>query len=224
MACCMLLTACGGAYSTLDPAGPQATGAAWLWWGMFGFFTLVYVGVVILWFLGMKRDPGKISDEEAQRVQNRWILWGGLVLPSVSVTAVLAFGLPVGRVMLPLPPESGEAVEVHVNARQWSWEATYPGTAHTLEDYMLIPVGVPIDVYLSSRDVVHSFWVPRLAGKMDAIPGHVNTLRIQADKPGRYRGHCAEFCGTDHTHMTFVVEAVPQEEFDNWLEDGQTDD
>jgi cytochrome c oxidase subunit 2 len=79
-------------------------------------------------------------------------------------------------------------------------------------------------VQLSSRDVVHSFWVPRLAGKMDAIPGHNNTLRIQANQPGLYRGHCAEFCGTGHTHMKFVVEAVPPEEFDNWLEDGQTDD
>lgn len=220
----VLLTACGGSYSTLDPAGPQATGAAWLWWGMLGYFTLVYVVVVILWFVGMKRDPGKISDEQAQRVQNRWILWGGLVLPGLSVTAVLALGLPVGRVMLPLPPEQGEAVEVQVVGQQWQWETSYPGTDHQLDDHMLIPVGVPVDVHITSRDVVHSFWVPRLAGKMDAVPGHINVLRIQADQPGTYRGHCAEFCGTNHAHMKLVVEAVPQAEFDNWLEDGQTDE
>lgn len=220
----LLLTACGGSYSTLNPAGPQATGAAWLWWGMFSFFTLVYVVVVILWFVGMKRDPGKISDEQAQRVQNRWILWGGLVLPGVSVTAVLAFGLPVGRVMIPLPPEHGEAVEVHVSGQQWLWQTAYPDTDLVLENRVRIPAGVPIDVHLTSRDVIHSFWVPRLAGKMDAIPGHVNVLRIEASEPGTYRGHCAEFCGTRHAHMHFVVEALPRQEFENWLEDARSND
>ncbi|KKO09537.1 hypothetical protein LCGC14_0030300 [marine sediment metagenome] len=220
----LLLSGCGGPFSTLDPGGPGAAGIAWLWWGMFGYASVVLVGLVWLWLHAMRRDPGNISDKQAQTLQNRWIFWGGLVLPSVSVSLILAFGLPAGYPMLPTPPEEGEAVRINVEGHQWRFETSYPGTDIVLENHMLIPAGVPIDVYLTSADVIHSFWVPRLSGKQDMVPGHTNVLRIMADEPGRFRGHCAEFCGLDHAHMKLVVEALEPQEFDAWLEESRTDE
>lgn len=213
------LAGCAGELSILDPAGPAATASSLLWWGMFGFFSLVLIVVVGLWFYAMRRDPGDLSHQDAQRIQNRWVFWGGLVLPSVSIITVLAFGLPVGHTMLPTPPDEGEAVQINVQGHQWWFEVSYPGTGIALEDQMFIPAGVPIDVHLTSADVIHSFWVPRLAGKLDMVPGHTNVLRIEADKPGTYRGVCAEFCGRDHAHMSFVVEALEPGEYEAWLEE-----
>ncbi|MFN3581795.1 MAG: cytochrome c oxidase subunit II, partial [Pseudomonas sp.] len=96
--------------SALEPAGPSAQVGAWLWWGMFGFFTLVLLAVIALWLYAMRRDPGQVSEQQAQRVQNRWVVWGGLVLPIVSIVVILAFGIPLGQRMLPLPPAEGEAL------------------------------------------------------------------------------------------------------------------
>lgn len=213
------LAGCAGELSILDPAGRAAGATSMLWWGMFSFFTLVLIVVVALWFYAMRRDPGDLSDQDAQRIQNRWVFWGGLVLPSVSIITVLAFGLPAGHTMLPTPPDEGEAVRIDVQGHQWWFEVSYPGTGITLEDQMFIPAGVPIDVYLTSADVIHAFWVPRLAGKLDMVPGHTNVLRLEADQPGTYRGVCAEFCGREHAHMSFVVEALEPGEYEAWLEE-----
>lgn len=217
----LALAGCTGELSSLDPVGPAATATSLLWWGMFGYFTLVLIFIVVLWFYAMRRDPGDLDHPGAQRVNNRWVFWGGLVLPGVSVVAVLAFGLPAGYSMLPVPPEEGEAVQVHVTGHQWWFEVTYPDTDIRLDGRVVIPAGVPIDFHLGSADVIHAFWVPRLGGKLDMVPGHINVLRLQADEPGTYRGICAEFCGRDHAHMRFEVEAVPPDEFETWLQEAQ---
>ncbi|WP_218573017.1 cytochrome c oxidase subunit II [Pseudomonas sp. gcc21] len=221
---CMLVSGCGGPFSALNPAGPSATAASWLWWGMFGYFTLVMLVVFALWFYAMRRDPGDVDQQQSQRLQNRWVIWGGLVLPGVSLAVVLAFGLPIGRAMLPLPLEQGEPVRLNVMAQQWRWDVSYPDSDIVLEDRLVVPAGVPVDVHLNSADVIHSFWVPRLAGKLDVIPGRTNVIRIQADQPGTYRGHCAEFCGAGHAHMHFVVEALEPEAFQTWLTQEQADE
>jgi len=107
-----LLTGCEGAFSTLSPAGPNALSAAWLRWGMFSWFTFVLVVVIALWLHAIRR----VSKARARQVQNRWILWGGLVLPIASMAVILAFGIPAGHRMLPLPPEQGEALRIDVTA------------------------------------------------------------------------------------------------------------
>jgi len=213
-----LLSACGGPYSTLDPAGPSAESAARLWWGMFTFASLVLLIVVVLWLHAMRRDPGNASERDARRIQNRWIIGGGLVLPLTSIAVLLAFGIPAGHRMLPLPLDEGEAVRIDVTAHQWWWEVSYPGTDVTLRDEIHMPVGVPVDFHVRSADVIHSFWIPRLGGKLDMIPGRTGVLRLHADEPGIYRGLCAEFCGTGHAHMRFTVQAHSTEDFDAWLE------
>jgi cytochrome c oxidase subunit II len=220
----LLLAGCSGPMSALEPAGPGAQVGAWLWWGMFGFFTLVLVVVIGLWWHAMRRDPGQVDERQAQRIENRWIAWGGLVLPIGSIVVILAFGIPLGQRMLPLPPAEGEALRIDVTSHQWWWEVSYPGTDIVLENQLHIPAGVPVDLHLTSSDVIHSFWVPRLGGKMDMFPGRTNVLRLEANEPGIYHGSCSEFCGVGHAHMRFTVEAHAADDFRAWLEEGQTGD
>ena len=190
---------------------------------MFAFATVVLLAVVALWIHAMRRDPGDPSAARSKRVHSRWLVGGGLVLPLASVTVLLGFGIPIGHNMLPLP--TGEdVVRIDVTGHQWWWEVTYPEAGVSLRDELHIPVGVPVDVHITGGDVIHSFWVPRLGGKLDAIPGHTGVLRLRAQAPGIYRGQCAEFCGTGHAHMSFTVEAHPRPDFDAWLEAARTDD
>jgi cytochrome c oxidase subunit 2 len=188
------------------------------------FATVVFVVVVALSLYALRRPARKFSEEREWRLQRFWLVGGGVLLPTVSIALLLIFGIPLGHRMLPLPPEDGEAFAIHVTGHQWWWQVRYPDTDIELRDELYIPVGVPIDVHLSTEDVIHSFWVPRLGGKLDTIPGRTNVLRLQADQPGEYRGQCAEFCGLNHAHMRFVVTALPEEEFATWLEGAQTDD
>lgn len=220
---CLLLAGCSGPFSTLDPAGPAARWSAALWWAMLAVATLVLVAVVALWLHAMRR-PADTDTASARRIQQRWIIGGGIVLPGVSITLLLAFGIPIGHRMLPLPPAHGEAVRIEVTGHRWWWQVRYPGTAIQLTNELHIPAGTPVDIHLTSADVIHSFWVPRLGGKLDAIPGRINVLRLEADRPGVYRGQCAEFCGLQHAHMQFTLHAHTPEAFRNWLQEAQNHD
>jgi len=219
-----MFSGCAGPFSMLDPAGPAAATAAWLWWGMFTAFTLVLVAVCGLWLYAMFRTPPSRDEAQTRRMERRWLIGGGLVLPMVSIVLLLSFGIPAGHSMLPLAPDEGDAFEVRVTAHQWHWEVRYPDRDVTLLNEVHIPAGRPVDVHLSSADVIHSFWVPRLGGKLDALPGRTQVLRLQADEPGLYRGQCAEFCGTGHTHMHFSVIAHSAEDFAAWREEATAHD
>ena len=201
------LAGCSGPLSTLDPAGPAAVSIATLWWvmlaGAVALFALVMVlyALVILW-------PGwgaRISPA-------RWIVLGGLCLPAVVLTPLVAYALIAGEQLL--PRYGSEPVRIEAEARQWIWTFRYPNYGRIkTEGTMHLPAGVPVDVVVTSLDVIHSFWIPRLAGKIDAVPGHVNVLRIQADVPGHYQGMCNQFCGTGHTEMRFDVVVHPADDF-----------
>jgi len=217
-----VLSACSGPYSTLDPAGPSASAAAGLWWLMLAYFGIVMLAVIALWLHAMRRDPGRISAAESARQGRRWTIHGGLLLPGASIATLLAIGIPAGQRMLALPDE--DALRIDVTAHRWWWQVQYPYHGIELRNTLHIPVATPIDVHLTSVDVIHSFWVPRLAGKLDVLPGRTNVLRMQADRPGRYQGQCAEFCGTGHAHMHFEVIALSEEDFSRWLTRAQSDD
>ena len=105
-----------------------------------------------------------------------------------------------------LPNPAPDTVTVGVEARRYAWVFRHPGGRET-QGVLHIPAGRPVDASITATDVIHSFWVPRLAGKMDAIPGHTNVLRIVATRPGTYRGECAEYCGTGHKDHGFTVVA-----------------
>lgn len=190
---------------------------------MFAFSTVVMLVVIGLWLYAIRRDPGDVDDAAAQRVQNRWVIGGGIILPVASITLLLAFGIPIGHGMLPLGGDEN-TVRIQVTGHQWWWEVSYPDHDIQLRDEVHIPAGVPVDIHIRSEDVIHSFWVPRLGGKLDAMPGRDNVMRLQADEPGTYRGVCAEFCGLGHAHMAFTLEAHEPEAFEAWLEDTAADD
>ncbi len=193
---------------------------------MFGFSAFVLLALTALWWHAMRRPGDSRADDDhyMQAQQNRWIIGGGLILPIGAIAVLLLFGIPAGHRMLPLAPEEGHAFRVDVTGHQWWWEVSYPDTTTgnngelpVLRDEVHIPAGVPVDVHLRSADVIHSFWVPRLAGKLDMIPGRTNVLRIEAAEPGVYRGVCAEFCGLAHAHMQFELHAHAPEDFRNWM-------
>lgn len=174
-----------------------------IWWIMLGGAAAILILVLGLLVIATLRRPADEQDEGGSPV---W-LWGlGLGFPIVTLAALTGYGLVMGERLL--PREAANLVTVEAAARQWVWSFGYtdaPGLV--TEDVLHIPAGRPVDVRITSRDVVHSFWVPRLAGKLDAIPGHVNVLRIEAEAPGTYAGQSAEFSGTGYREHTFTVEA-----------------
>ncbi|ROP90595.1 cytochrome c oxidase subunit 2 [Stella humosa] len=203
-----LLGGCGGPLSALDPAGPAAAATAQLWWWMLGGATLILVGVMAL--LAYALAGGGRSPSTAA------LLGGaGIAFPLVVLTALLVFSLRTGEALL--PRTGGDApLRVEAHARQWWWEFVYPDFAgrplHTAGE-LHIPAGRAIEVEVMAHDVIHSFWVPRLGGKIDAIPGHRTRIRLGPVAPGTYRGQCAEFCGLQHTFMGFQVIAHTPDAF-----------
>lgn len=208
------LVGCEGIQSSLWPQGPAAAEIAHISWIMFIGAALILLLVMVLALYALYRDPDKRIPVSA----NTLILAGGVALPAVTLTALLVYGvISMGS----LRASEQAELEIDVVGNQWWWEVHYqrdvPGESFTTANEIRIPVDVPVRVRLHSDDVIHSFWVPNLAGKLDLMPGHVNELVIQADREGVFRGQCAEFCGAQHARMAFFVFAQPQEEFDAWM-------
>lgn len=149
----------------------------------------------------------------------RWLIGGGIVLPVIVLTVLLAKGLRIGAALTHAPEVRG--LEVEVIARRWWWEFRYRDPAGAglvvLANELHLPVDCVAVLKLMSEDVIHSFWVPALAGKVDLIPGRTNELVIHASRPGRFRGQCAEYCGTQHANMALEVVVQEPEAFRQWL-------
>jgi cytochrome c oxidase subunit 2/cytochrome aa3-600 menaquinol oxidase subunit 2 len=201
----LALNGCEGRTSTLQTAGPAARVIADLWWVMLIGSVLIFGMVMVLLVLAfVRRRPAAEADEAGQvRV---WIIALGLGFPMVVLAVLLGFGLVIGERLL--PRSGGDTVQVGAQGQRWVWTFTYddaPG--RVTEDVLHIPAGRPVDVAVTTVDVIHSFWVPRLAGKLDAIPGRTNVLRIEADTPGDFQGLSAEFSGEGYTWFGFIVRA-----------------
>lgn len=194
----LTLGACDGPLSTLQPAGPVARSLAQLGWTM-----IAGSGVLLALIIGLFALVILRPDRAARMSGRTWIIWGGLVLPALVLPPLVLVSLIAGERLSPSDP----VPRIEAEARQWSWTFHYPdhGGAQT-EDILHLPSGQAVDIVITSRDVIHSFWVPRLAGKMDAVPGRENVLRLIGGAPGVMEGLCAEFCGLDHTHMRFDVQ------------------
>lgn len=139
---------------------------------------------------------------------------GGAVIPGIIVLVVLIATVLTQRA-LSAPERSDLTVEV--TGYQFWWSVRYPRQGIVTANEIHIPVGQPVRVELASADVIHSFWVPKLSGKVDMFPGRPTSLILQADQPGTYRGECAEFCGVQHAHMALVVVALPEPQFSTWI-------
>lgn len=209
------LGGCAGAPSAMDARGPAAASINLLWWVMLALGTVVFVLVTALLLLALFRRRGADTPmgEGERRLSARLIGGGGVVLPLVVLVPLLGFTAYTGAT---LAPTGAPPLVVEVIGHQFWWEVRYPEQGFTTANELVIPVGRPVELRLSTADVIHSFWVPQLNGKMDLIPGQSNTLTIQADEPGEYRGQCAEFCGRQHALMALVVVAEPPERFTAW--------
>ena len=199
--------------SALHPAGPGAASINSLWWLMFWTCTIVYVLVMLAVLFAVRRRAG--TDE-------RTLLRS--VASASAATVVILFGLlfasvVTGRAIGSLG--SAEGLVVDVTGNQWWWDVEYhnpdPSLRVRTANELHLPVGRQVRIQLKSSDVIHSFWVPNLHGKMDLIPGRQTVLWLQADTPGVYRGQCAEYCGLQHAHMAFSVIAESPDDFERWL-------
>jgi cytochrome c oxidase subunit 2 len=205
----------GGA---LDPQGPVSEAMAGLWWLMFwlGLAVFVAVAVVLALSLFRRRSVGE-PPPDRQGSFGRWFVAAGVAVPLVILLVV--FGAMVRAMRLVPTTAPPEALVVEVVGHQFWWEVRYPEQGVTVRDELHLPVGRPVKLQLSSADVIHSFWVPELAGKIDMLPDHPNTLVLEADRPGVHQSRCAEFCGLEHTRMVLTVVAEPEERFAAWVAD-----
>jgi cytochrome c oxidase subunit 2 len=170
----------------------------------------------------------------------RWLAGGGLVFPGTVLSALLLYSLAVGNALggmqgdgplrflldcvsrvsraLGVSTAGDDTIRIVVNARQWWWEVRYSGSGKEFElaNELHLPAGRAVELELITEDVIHSFWVPSLAGKVDMIPGHRNRLTLKADEPGVHRGLCAEYCGGQHALMALFVVVEPEAEFERW--------
>ncbi len=206
----LAVAGCASPLSTLEPAGPAASEIALLWWVMFWASLAILLVTLGLALIAALRATGHGST-----TRNRLLVIGGGVLwPTATITGLIVYAVYSGQHLMAVPV--GErAFQIEITGHQFWWEVRYPdgpdgATIHDANE-IHIPAGRPVDVHITTEDVIHSFWVPRLGGKLDAIPGITNVLRIEADAPGTYRGLCAEFCGAQHARMGFVVYAHEEE-------------
>ncbi|WP_370328069.1 cytochrome c oxidase subunit II [Euzebya sp.] len=204
--------------ATLLPAGPVARGMEDLWWWMLWLGTAAFVVFAVALALALRRR-GEADDEgvpldDGRRSGRVWLVGAGVVQPAVLIGITFALTL-VGMQALP-EAEEGDLV-IEVIGHQWWFEVRYPEAGVTTANEVHLPVGERVEFRLSSADVIHSFWIPQLAGKIDMLPDGPTSLVVIADEPGEYPGQCAEFCGLQHARMGLVARAEPREDFDAWL-------
>jgi cytochrome c oxidase subunit II len=207
--------------SILASEGPGAAAIARLWWWLF-WMTIVPT-VFVLGFLALAvyrgRRARQVSDVPASR-DTAIILWVGGAMPLAVILVLMVQSFLTGRQTAEPPQET--TLRVEIIAHQFWWEIRYPDHGVVTANEIHLPAGESTRLELTSNDVIHSFWVPALHGKIDTIPGRVNVFWLHPDRQGVYRGQCAEFCGIQHALMGLIVVAEPREAFDAWIEQRRT--
>jgi len=209
------LGGCAGVQSALDPAGPQAAAIDRIGWIMMGGGAAIFVLVLALtaWaILAPEARRGWLGKPEI-------VTWGGIAFPAVTLAALLLYGLALAADIVRAP--GAQPLRIEVIGERWWWRVHYladdGGAAVVSANEIRVPVGRPVEFILKSPNVIHSFWAPALGGKLDMIPGRENRVVLEADRPGIFRGQCAEFCGEQHALMAFAIVALELEDFDRWL-------
>lgn len=208
----MLVSGCNRHQSTLAPFGDEAADTLTLTLVLTAGAVIIAIGVLALVWRASHSSRRSLSEAGGLKL----ILWAGAIIPTVVLTVLLMFALPAMRPM----PQGEEDLRVYVEGEQFWWRVRYqpPGAEpFTTANEVRIPVGRTVVFDLAATDVIHNFWIPGLAGKMDMIPGRTNQLVVKATKPGTFRGVCTEFCGLSHALMAFDVIAMEPAAFDAWL-------
>lgn len=206
-------------------AGPAAAPTYRLGWALMALVSAVMIVIAVLLVVAIARRRQAPPAGAAERLPPdagglRWLAIG------TGISSIALFGALI-YAMITLDsvasPSREPPLTIEVTSYDWWWKVAYPDAADPSRTFVTaneihIPVGVPVRVELRSADVIHTFWVPKLAGKTEMIPGQTNEQWIEADESGVYRGQCSQFCGAQHAHMAFEVVAQPQAEFDAWRE------
>jgi cytochrome c oxidase subunit II len=215
------LGGCQGWQSALDTHAAESTEIKHLFFVFLGVAVAVWTAVMVMLVAALLRrraqrpDPLDIDTNTERRA-------GVTIFTCAIATTVIVLILSVLSYLSQntVFAKSHHPVSVEVIGHQWWWEIKYDGATpdqgFTTANEIRVPVGVPVRVQLETRDVIHSFWVPSLNGKMDLINGQTNEIEFKADRPGVYRGQCAEFCGLEHALMAFEVIALPDDQYDAW--------
>jgi cytochrome c oxidase subunit 2 len=218
----LFLTGCSGQQSALDPHGPHAEHLANLFWIFTAVCSAIWLAVMIVLLIGVVRwapariDPLQLDGRRERR--HVFLVSGAVAGTLLTVIALTTVSFLSQRQLF---AHDKPAITIKVTGQQWWWDVRYetdsPDQSVTTANEIYVPVGKPVAVKLAATDVIHSFWVPSLMGKLDLIPGQENELQFTASRAGIYRGQCAEFCGWQHAHMGLVVVALPVPLFQAWL-------
>lgn len=203
--------------STFEPSGPNAERIDGLFWMTFWIATVIFflvMGAIIVALVlfrdreGKEKEPKQVHGSPTLEVV--WTVIPALILAAIAVPTVSA--------VFDLTGCDSDSMRVEVVGHQWWFEFNYPDQGIDTANVMVIPAGEEVCAEMTSEDVLHNFWVPHLMGKRYLIPGQTTELRLEADGPGEYWGHCAEFCGLSHSLMRARVLALEPSEFDAWAE------
>jgi cytochrome c oxidase subunit 2 len=206
--------------TTLGAGSPEAARVTHLTWLLIILAAVVYAIVIGVMLVAIRRGrSGSSAEVDLTRVGVRPVIIGGAVIPGVILVILFVAGL--GAMRAYPTPVGTTPVRFDVIAHQWWWEVRHGDSAagqfFRTANEIHVPVGRQVEIALTSADVIHSFWVPRLQGKIDVIPGDTNLIRFTATKTGRYRGQCAEYCGMQHANMAFEVVVDDDSTYQRWL-------
>lgn len=204
---------CSGPQSALSPASADAQPVLLLFWAMSAGGALIWLAVLGLAFYAARRRADRAH---RRRVARAVLIGGGVVFPVLVLGVLLAFGLALLSGM----DRPGDGLRIHVTGERWWWRVRYERDdlpPVRLANEIRLPQGHRAAFMLDAKEVIHSFWIPPLGGKLDMIPGRTTRITLRGDDLGLYRGVCAEFCGQAHAHMAFAVEVMPPEGFERWL-------
>src|SRR5437764_851494 len=218
-----LMAACGTHHpqGVLRPQGPVAVTENNLWKYVFPIAVAVFVlveGLIV--YIVLRFRAKTAADAPVQTHGNFRLELGWTIAPAVLLGIIGIFTIKtvfdINRI-----PHGSNVVQVKVTGHRWWWEYSYPDLKVTTANVLAIPTGKQVVLSMTSDDVIHSFWPPKLAGKVDVVPGQINQMVIQADKPDLYYGQCAEYCGTSHANMRLQVQAMTPTDFDTWVQQQQ---
>lgn len=214
-----ILVACGNnGQSVLNPHSQTTQQVSTLWWIMLGISgTILFIIILmVIWGLLRRRNPLEEVGPPREVINGTAVVvFGGIILPIIVLTFVFALSLKT-LIDNALPAKAASTV-IDVSGRQWWWKISYPQQNFITANEIHVPVGEPVEIDVTSVDVIHTFWVPELQVKIEAIPGLTNKTWLEASSPGTYRGQCAQYCGKQHAHMAFIVVAQPRAAYEQWL-------
>ena len=216
----LILAGCSdNGQSSLDPRSRPARDISTLWWGMLVAGAVVFLGAVgLILFAWLRRSRAGVPlIGQREGFNLGMVVLFGIGIPIVTLVALFVIANFVVMPHTDAPRAATTRMTVRVTGRQWFWSVSYPGTGAVTANEIHIPARTRVDLIAQTADVIHSFWVPELNRKIDMIPGRRNRILLYADRPGRYRGQCAEYCGLQHTHMGLYVYADSPARFRAWL-------